>query len=419
MKAVIAAMILLILVSISFAQPAGIIVLYPSDRATMECVHLKANPTAEDALRASTFKTAWQGSGTFAFLTSLDGVENQDLEAWSFWVEEEHVFVPAQVGMGSHHLDPGEAFGLSYATFEPPEYVPSPAPPYRSDACALQITDLKAEADNDRKDVDESGGRIESVAPGATITLDIKVENSGEEDIEDITVSATVFDIDGDDIDDESDPFDLNDGRDKKVTLTLQVPMDADEDTFDGLILVESDEFRSTLPFELEIEKPRYNIRLEDLSVPESASCGGSVLLGYAVRNTGQNEQEVTFSVAGDAFAKESFLVDEDGRAERTLQVQLPQARTANMRISLFHHGGRIEEQRTVVMPDCAQQASAPIQENIIHPLVAAVPQAQFQPVASRPVQRSVMDISLLPVIGIVAVVLLCCVLVLLLLLRR
>src|SRR3989338_709048 len=83
----------------------------------------------------------------------------------------------------------------------------------------------------------EDGDTIDDEAePGDTVEFRIEVRNNFTDaedlDIEDITVEVTIEEVDdGDDIDEESSDFDLKAGRDKKVTLKFQLPIEVEEDT--------------------------------------------------------------------------------------------------------------------------------------------------------------------------------------------
>lgn len=144
----------------------------------------------------------------------------------------------------------------------------------------------------------------EEAKPGDTVKFKIEVKSnftsSDNIDIEDVTVEVTIEDIDdGDDLDDESNEFDLSPGRDKRVTLEFKVPEDADEDDFDVLIEAEGKDenrttHRATMRIRLEVEKERHLIKITRKTLtPSEVACGRrNVQVGLTVLNQGRDEED-------------------------------------------------------------------------------------------------------------------------------
>ena len=75
---------------------------------------------------------------------------------------------------------------------------------------------------------------------------------------------------DGDDLEEESNEFDLRPGRDKSVTLNFEVPLEVDEDTYDVDIHVEGEDENGTTHevdwiVYLEVEKDLVSLHLSDV----------------------------------------------------------------------------------------------------------------------------------------------------------
>src|SRR3989338_11335033 len=98
---------------------------------------------------------------------------------------------------------------------------------------------------NDREIIDDEAD------PGDSIEFRVETSNNftSAEDlkIEDISVTVTIEGIDdSDDLEEESQDFNLNPGRDKKVTLKFQTPIEVDEDSFDVTIHAEGEDENGT-----------------------------------------------------------------------------------------------------------------------------------------------------------------------------
>ncbi len=157
----------------------------------------------------------------------------------------------------------------------------------------------------------ENGETIDDEAePGDSVEFRVEMQSNftSEEDldIEDIQVEVTIEDIDdGDELDEESNEFDLSPGRDKRVTLKFQVPIEVDEDTFDVLIHAEGRDENGTkhladMRLKLDVDKESHLLKITRKSLsPEEVSCNRkNVQLATTFINIGsEDEDEVTFQV--------------------------------------------------------------------------------------------------------------------------
>lgn len=152
----------------------------------------------------------------------------------------------------------------------------------------------------------------EEAEPGDNVEFRIEIKNNFTSvenlEIEDITVDATIEGIDdGDDLDEEiSSDFNLRAGRDKRVTLKFQVPLEVEEDEFDVIIRAEGDDENSTnqeieMRLKLEVEKESHLLKITKISLrPSEVSCNRkNVQLSTTVINIGnEDEEDVTLQVS-------------------------------------------------------------------------------------------------------------------------
>ncbi len=160
------------------------------------------------------------------------------------------------------------------------------------------------------KNLDDGDTIDDEAEPGDTVEFRVEVQNNftNEEDldIEDITIEVTIEGIDdGDDLDDESSDFDLRAGRDKRVTIKFQVPIEVEEDNFDVLIHAEGEDENGTdhdadMRLSLDVEKESHLLTITRLSLsPAEVSCNRrNMQLATTVINTGnEDEEDVEFQV--------------------------------------------------------------------------------------------------------------------------
>ena len=160
------------------------------------------------------------------------------------------------------------------------------------------------------KNLDDGETIDDEAEPGDTVEFRIEVQNnftsSEDLDIEDITVEITIEEMDnGEDMDEESSKFDLKAGRDKRVTLKFEVPIEVDEDTFDVLISAEGEDENNTehsaeMVLKLDVDKESHLLKITRKSLsPADVSCNRkNIQLGVTAINIGSDDEEdVTFGV--------------------------------------------------------------------------------------------------------------------------
>ncbi|MBI2558234.1 hypothetical protein HYW20_02840 [Candidatus Woesearchaeota archaeon] len=160
------------------------------------------------------------------------------------------------------------------------------------------------------KNLDDGETIDDDAEPGDSVEFKIEVKNNftNEEDleIEDISVTVTIEGIDdGDDLEEESTDFDLKAGRDKRVTLNFEVPIEVEEDSFTVLIHAEGDDENGTnqeadMQLELEVNKENHLLKVTRMSLsPAEVSCSRkNVQLSTITINIGnEDEEDITFEV--------------------------------------------------------------------------------------------------------------------------
>jgi len=163
------------------------------------------------------------------------------------------------------------------------------------------------------KNLDDGDSIGDDASPGDSVEFKIKVENNftSEEDldIEDITITVTIEEIDdGDDIEEESSTFDLKPGRDKSTTLKFEVPFEVDEDSYNVLIVAEGEDENGTdhtteMSLSLDVDKESHLLKLTRKTLnPAQVTCARkNIQFGVTLLNIGnEDEDDVSLQLIND-----------------------------------------------------------------------------------------------------------------------
>jgi hypothetical protein len=207
---------------------------------------------------------------------------------------------------------------------------------------AIKSLDVKVDGKSD-KGVEEGNTIKREAKPESDIEFKIEVENTftDEEDldIDDIIVEVSIRDIDdGDDLEEESNEFNLRAGKDKKVTLDFKIPLEVDEGTYDVDIHIEGEDENGTLheidwTVFLNVEKDKHDVRIIKATLnPSVVKCDNTATLDTEIINLGRDMEdevvlEVTSPELGVGFVKEGIELDEgteDNTYSRSITINVP-----------------------------------------------------------------------------------------------
>ncbi|MAH33452.1 hypothetical protein CL615_03590 [archaeon] len=192
------------------------------------------------------------------------------------------------------------------------------------------ITTRDSESESDLEVVD--GKKLdfdeEDIGPGTEVRFNFDIENTftNEEDIDitDITIKITIEEIDdGDDLDEESDEFNLDAEENEDINVYFNIPLSVDERKYDVIIEVEGEDDNGnthTVQWELElnVDKENREVVVGHASLfPETVTCSGSSTLTATIKNLGTKTEdeakiEITNSDLGINFVKQDIELEED-----------------------------------------------------------------------------------------------------------
>ncbi len=207
----------------------------------------------------------------------------------------------------------------------------------------LAITDLDIKVDGESDKNLENGDTIgEEAKPLSEIEFSVKVDSlfTDKTDIDDVVVTIQIKDIDeGDDLEEESDEFNLDNGDDNKVTLNFKLPILVEEDTYEVIIRAEGEDENGEdheveWSIYLEVDKESHDIMIYDTRItPSTVTCTGYASLDLEVVNIGsKDEDDVTIQIKNSQLGinleyKDIELEsgsDEDSTYDKRLQINVP-----------------------------------------------------------------------------------------------
>lgn len=207
-------------------------------------------------------------------------------------------------------------------------------------ASLLKVTDVEINGDNNGE-----------ITPDSDNTVDVTVKNEYTKDIENIVVTATLRDVDNDDLEEESEEFDLNNGDDDTVTLTFDLSgenLDEDSYTLDITVSgedVDGNDQETTYTEIVDVSRDSHKIILRNVDLSSnSVQCLKQTTLNAEVRNVGKsNENNIEIRVKNTALgidlSKKDIDLDKysgnDNSYEATFNLEVESAKAGTYPLSV------------------------------------------------------------------------------------
>ena len=390
-------LILLIgIINIVYAVDVGIVVEFNDSTVRTDCVNVPSETNGFEILEKSNFDILWSPASPFGKVICKMGGEGTEISGsfceyfgdfWNFNVlpNGNNEWIHSPVG----HDGPGGCWNRNILSFgghycgtdkdvigykfgsggdEPPLKT------YQQVCEKLKVKDIKVYVDG-KKEVgaDEDGGKIDAV-PGSKLELKIKLKNlyTDDEDVEinDITIEGTLKDIDnGDDLEDDTNDFDLNPEKDRELSLEFNIPLEVEDDEYDLIVEIKGENERSfyyskKIEFEVEVDKEKHDVIFNNLEFENNnIQCGGSANLKVNVVNLGTENEVVRLVISNqelDINVRESFELsedpyDKDNSFSKTYDITLPADINPDIyifRADLFY-GSNIESSTAELNVEC------------------------------------------------------------------
>lgn len=195
------------------------------------------------------------------------------------------------------------------------------------------------------KNIDVSGyGEDNEWLPFDEVEVEVRVENNGDDDVDNVNVEWGLYDKNTDDwvIEvDDVDEVDLNDGDEETMTFKFTIDEDMDEDLSDledgdNYVLyvratgevdnTNNDDSCSSDSEDISIVIERDFVVLSDLQIPDSISCGSETTLTGDIWNIGSRDQnEVSMKIVNSELKinQEFSVGDIDSFDKQSMELKL------------------------------------------------------------------------------------------------
>ena len=261
----------------------------------------------------------------------------------------------------------------------------------------IKDLDVKVGSETDKNIQDEPDGyRIRQEAkPEDTVKFDIEVESLLDDDIseedmdlEDVFITITIYDIDdGEELEEESDEFDIKPGKDESESLEFEVPLKVDEGDYDVLIRIEGEDEKGVehvieKELLLEVEKDKHYIKIYRLNLnPTTVKCTRTATLNTEIMNLGRDDEEdvtleiMSFELGINSVSSPDYDLsydwdDDENVFAKTLTITLPDDFKAGTYpiVAKTYYDEKLSETKTVelVVEECKPVVEEPEEEEEI-----------------------------------------------------
>jgi hypothetical protein len=227
------------------------------------------------------------------------------------------------------------------------------------------------------------------IGPSSTLEFEFKIENEfldkDDVEIQDVSVLVTIKGIDdGDDIDEESESFDIKAEGKENTLVSLKIPLKVEEGNYDIEIVVKGEdtdnvEHKVEWNLEMELKKESHEIYIASAHlVKDTLSCSRVSSLKTKIINLGNRDEddvkiEVKNSQLGLDFVKSGITLvedpyDSDNEYEKTIPIVVGddvKAGTYPIEFNVYIKGSVLFETTKVdlVVEDCETKKTA-VEEN-------------------------------------------------------
>ena len=228
---------------------------------------------------------------------------------------------------------------------------------------------------------------------GKSNKVEVTVKNLGNVTVEDVEIKATIKDIDsGDDLDEESNEFDLNVGASEEESLKFKIDSDLDEEDYevDIEIFVKNDKVLETSRT-YEVDRKKHDLKIKSVTFPSLVSCNRYPNLYAKVENLGEKDEDevvikLSNSVLGFNYKKSNIELD-DYSGDNSYQANFPLDLTSTKKgsyqflLEVYREETRLEDSKIISfqVKDCVnvgtKTSPAFSQNEIIKKLQATPPQ--------------------------------------------
>ena len=258
---------------------------------------------------------------SYLLLSNITGMKINSTTGLITWIPTQKGNFGVNVRVSDGQLNANQSFTIAIA-----------------EGSKLAIVDLDVVVDGKSEKKLNDGDKIgKKSKPESNIEFKLKVENlfsDKDNEIKDIEISVEIEDIDdGENIDENSNQFDLEGGENKKETISLTLPRKVDEGNFDVNIKASGEDNNGKIHevewvLTLEVEKERHDLVIDKASLSIGfIDCLRTSSLDVDIANYGRSdEDDVMLEVKNSELGIneiEEFGLDEDDDMAKFFTINL------------------------------------------------------------------------------------------------
>ena len=239
------------------------------------------------------------------------------------------------------------------------------------------INGTKGDLDISIEDPDSN----DEFSPIDIISLKVNVENNGNDDIDDIKVEATLYDVSDDERIEKvkSDKFDLNDDDDEDIELELEIPDGEIDEDNEFILFVKAFESGneenqcSEDSIDIDIEREKDKVVFDELSIsPDAIGCDRNLRVKASLNNVGKKDEEVYLQARilntnliskSEIFTLDDFNEDEH-EIVKELNINVPgdiKDGKYTLEVGAFYSDKNTIENKEIIIDGCRKEEIKPI----------------------------------------------------------
>lgn len=218
-------------------------------------------------------------------------------------------------------------------------------------------------------------------SPEDKINMRVNVENNGNDDVDDIKVEATLYDVSDDERLEKvkSEKFDLNDDDDEDINLELDIPDGEIDEDNDFILFVKAFESGNEEKqcaedsIDIDIEREKDKVVFDELSInPEAIGCDRNLRINAKLNNVGKKNEDVYLQarilntnliIKTEIFTLDDFNED-DHDITKELSINVPEnikSGKYTLEIGAFYSDKNTIENKDLIINGCGEKELKPI----------------------------------------------------------
>lgn len=214
--------------------------------------------------------------------------------------------------------------------------------------------------------------------------VEVKVLNSYNDDLQNVAVTVKILDVDGNDLEETSEDFDLDSGDDKTVTLSFDLSEEnLDKDDYIIEVSAEGEvkdnaNIKTSQTYSATVKREKHQIVLSKASFSSSnLQCSRISTLSVDLQNVGKSDEDnvdlkVSNTELGIELQRENIVLDgysgSDNEYSASFSLNLEEAKAGSYDINVeVYRDGNLDDPQTltVKIEDCADNKAGSTQNSL------------------------------------------------------